>query len=79
MKRAKRKPSPRTATAIDAYIGARMRERRQALGISQAALGQELGVTFQQIQKYETGRNRVSATRLFESLQSIERLDVVDV
>jgi transcriptional regulator with XRE-family HTH domain len=43
-----------------------MRERRQALGISQVGLGKILGVSFQQIQKYEDGRNRVSAGRLFD-------------
>jgi transcriptional regulator with XRE-family HTH domain len=62
MKKAKRKP--RSPTAIDAYIGVRMRERRVALSMSQADLSKELGVTFQQIQKYEKGVNRVSAARL---------------
>jgi DNA-binding XRE family transcriptional regulator len=65
-KKAKRKSaSQRSASAIDEYIGARMRERRQALGISQVNLGQTLGVSFQQVQKYENGTNRVSAARLF--------------
>jgi transcriptional regulator with XRE-family HTH domain len=65
MKKAKRKSSPRSASAIDKYIGARMRERRLALNMSQEQLGRELGVSFQQIQKYEGGVNRVSAARLF--------------
>ena len=65
MKKAKLKRDPRRATAIDAYIGARMRERRNALGISQADLAHTLGVSFQQVQKYEDGTNRVSAARLF--------------
>jgi DNA-binding XRE family transcriptional regulator len=52
---------PRLATVI----GARMREQRFALSMSQERLGQELGVSFQQIQKYESGKNRVSAARLF--------------
>jgi DNA-binding XRE family transcriptional regulator len=66
MKKAKRtSASPRSANAIDLYIGARMRERRHALGISQADLAHTLGVSFQQIQKYEKGVNRVSAARLF--------------
>lgn len=43
-----------------------MRERRIALDISQVELGKRLGVSFQQIQKYESGRNRVSAGRLFD-------------
>jgi transcriptional regulator with XRE-family HTH domain len=57
---------PRRPTAVDAYIGARMRERRDTLGLSQRQVGEMLGVTFQQIQKYEKGVNRVSAARLFE-------------
>jgi transcriptional regulator with XRE-family HTH domain len=48
-----------------------MRESRRALGITQERLG-ELGVTFQQIQKYESGRNRVSAARLFEICEALE-------
>jgi DNA-binding XRE family transcriptional regulator len=66
VKRAKpRKFAPRSASAVDRYIGARMREQRLELNMSQAQLGEELGVSFQQIQKYETGKNRVSAARLF--------------
>ena len=64
MKKAKKKVSPRTATAVDAYIGAQIRDRRTALGLSQEALGRKLGVSFQQVQKYEGGANRVSASRL---------------
>ena len=72
MKRAKKKASPRAATPIDAYIGARMRERRAALGLPQAALGEKLRVSFQQIQKYESGANRVSAARLFEICEALD-------
>ena len=61
-----KKASPRTVSAVDIYIGARMRERRLALNLSQAGLGEVLGVSFQQVQKYEGGKNRVSAARLFE-------------
>ena len=43
-----------------------MREGRRALNMTQEGLGEKLGVTFQQIQKYESGRNRVSAARLYE-------------
>ena len=71
MRKAKRKRSPRTPTTVDAYIGARMRERRRAINMSQADLGEILGVTFQQIQKYESGRNRVSAARLFEICKAL--------
>ena len=72
MKKAKRKSvSPRSSNAIDEFIGNRMRERRQALGISQTNLGKTLGVSFQQIQKYESGRNRVSAGRLFDICKAL--------
>jgi transcriptional regulator with XRE-family HTH domain len=67
MKKSKaKKTSPRSINAVDIYIGARMRERRLALNLSQADLGEVLGVSFQQVQKYEGGKNRVSAARLFE-------------
>ena len=48
-----------------------MRERRLALNISQNQLGKDLGVSFQQIQKYESGRNRVSAGRLFDICKAL--------
>jgi transcriptional regulator with XRE-family HTH domain len=48
----------------DANVGRRVKMRRMMLGKSQSALGEACGVTFQQIQKYETGKNRVSASRL---------------
>jgi DNA-binding XRE family transcriptional regulator len=67
VKKAKRKTkSPRSPGAIDEYIGARMRESRRALSMTQESLGELLGVTFQQVQKYEKGSNRVSAARLFD-------------
>jgi transcriptional regulator with XRE-family HTH domain len=66
MKKVKRKKdAPRKATVIDAYIGERMRERWQVLKMGQADLAKALGVSKQQVQKYETGHNRVSAARLF--------------
>jgi transcriptional regulator with XRE-family HTH domain len=65
MKKAKRKTSPQRVSVVDKYIGARMREQRLVLKMSQAQLGKELGVSFQQIQKYEMGVNRVSAARLY--------------
>lgn len=54
--------SPNT---IDQHIGARIRARRLALGISQDKLGEALGLTFQQVQKYEKGTNRVGGSRLY--------------
>jgi transcriptional regulator with XRE-family HTH domain len=49
---------------IDRYVGSRLRMRRMMLGISQGKLGKALGVTFQQVQKYEKGTNRISASKL---------------
>lgn len=49
---------------IDIYVGSRIRFRRNFLGLSQEKLGEQLGITFQQIQKYEKGMNRVGASRL---------------
>ena len=53
------------------FIGKRMRELRNANNISQVELGRELGVSFQQIQKYEKGVNRVSAARLFDICKAL--------
>jgi transcriptional regulator with XRE-family HTH domain len=73
MKKAKRKTkSPRASSAVDQYIGARIRGGRRAINMTQANLGEKLGVTFQQIQKYEKGRNRVSAARLFVICEALE-------
>ncbi|OCW55897.1 helix-turn-helix domain-containing protein [Hoeflea olei] len=55
----KKKPNP-----IDIHVGSRVRLRRTMLGMSQEKLGEALGITFQQIQKYEKGTNRVGASRL---------------
>jgi transcriptional regulator with XRE-family HTH domain len=54
------------ASPIDAHVGARIRLRRTLLGMSQERLGEALGLTFQQVQKYERGVNRVGASRLFD-------------
>ena len=51
---------------IDAHVGARLRQRRTLLGMNQTKLGGAIGVTFQQVQKYERGANRISASRLFD-------------
>jgi len=58
--------------AVDAFIGARVRLRRLMLGMSQEELSNQLGVTFQQIQKYEKGVNRISASRLFELSHALD-------
>ena len=52
------------ANAIDVHVGLRIRAARLAAGLSQERLGHQLGVTFQQVQKYEKGSNRVGASRL---------------
>lgn len=57
-----RKPNP-----IDIHVGSRVRMRRKLMGVSQEKLAEALGLTFQQVQKYERGVNRVSASKLFES------------
>jgi transcriptional regulator with XRE-family HTH domain len=51
---------------VDIHVGARMRQRRSLLGMSQTAVGDAVGLTFQQIQKYERGSNRMGSSRLFE-------------
>jgi transcriptional regulator with XRE-family HTH domain len=65
---AARRSSARTQD-IDRYVGARMRERRIMLGLTQQQLADLIGVTYQQAHKYERGINRVSAGRLFEVAQ----------
>ena len=60
------------SNVVDAYVGARLRVRRVMLGLSQGKLGQLLGVTFQQIQKYEKGSNRISASRLRQAAHALE-------
>ena len=57
---------------LDLALGLHIRERRKALGISQAALAMALGITFQQIQKYERGFNRVSFSRLVLIAQALD-------
>lgn len=56
---------PLDADPIDLHVGARLRQRRTEVGISQEQLGKATGLTFQQIQKYERGINRVSASKLY--------------
>ena len=80
-------------TKIDAHVGARIRLRRTLLGMSQEQLGDAMNLTFQQIQKYERGANRIGSSRLyqlsqvlnvpisyfFDDLPAIERADDLSV
>ena len=62
-----RPAAPRAGSGpIDIHVGSRVRLRRTLLGMSQEKLGEAIGLTFQQIQKYERGANRISASRLFD-------------
>ena len=58
--------------AIDMHVGKRVRLRRTLLGMSQEQLGTELNITFQQVQKYERGANRISASRLWDISQILD-------
>ena len=62
-----RQPNP-----TDLHVGARIRMRRKILGVSQERLAEDLGLTFQQVQKYERGANRVSASKLYEIARSLQ-------
>jgi transcriptional regulator with XRE-family HTH domain len=56
----------RRSTPVDAYVGRRLKQRREDLNMSQERLAEMLGISFQQVQKYERGLNRVGASRLFQ-------------
>lgn len=60
------------ARRVDAYVGGRIRERRTELGLTQENLATALQISYQQVQKYEAGTNRVSAGRLFEIARKLE-------
>jgi transcriptional regulator with XRE-family HTH domain len=72
MPRKKKKPQEAygwatgTPHPVDVHVGQRLRLRRKLAGLSQTELGEKIGVTFQQLQKYESGANRISASRLFD-------------
>jgi transcriptional regulator with XRE-family HTH domain len=68
-------PNKKQPNPIDTHVGSRVRLRRMMLGMSQEKLGENLGITFQQIQKYEKGTNRIGASRL----QHIARVLTVPV
>jgi len=63
---------PATPHHVDRHVGRRLRLRRQLLGLSLERLGERLGLTFQQIQKYERGTNRLGASRLYEAARALE-------
>ncbi|MEO1250121.1 MAG: helix-turn-helix transcriptional regulator [Pseudomonadota bacterium] len=63
------KPQPGSPHPVDTHVGGRIKLRRNILGMSQEKLGKAIGLTFQQVQKYEKGTNRVGASRLFELSQ----------
>src|SRR5215210_7469283 len=60
------RPKTETPNPIDVRVGARLRLRRNMLGLSQEKLGEMIGLTFQQVQKYERGANRIGASRLYQ-------------
>jgi transcriptional regulator with XRE-family HTH domain len=64
--------SAKAATDIDAVVGRNVRIRRMAKGFSQTQLAKRLGITFQQVQKYEKGRNRIGAGRLARIAQVLD-------
>lgn len=74
VKRGRGRGAARTAKdiAVDAHVGARIKLRRSLLGMSQVKLAQAVNLTFQQIQKYERGANRVGASKLWQIAQVLE-------
>uniref|UniRef100_A0AB74UNH7 Xre family transcriptional regulator n=1 Tax=Caulobacter phage BL57 TaxID=3348355 RepID=A0AB74UNH7_9VIRU len=58
---------------VDLYVGQRLRNARKAAGHSQGDLAEALGITFQQIQKYERGANRISSSKLYEAAQFLKQ------
>ncbi len=67
----KKRASKGTADPIDRYVGSRVRVRRLGVGMSQTKLGQAIGVTFQQVQKYENGANRFGASNLYKMAKAM--------
>ena len=62
----------RSPNPVDVHVGDRIRRRRRALGISQDRLAEQLSLTFQQVQKYERGANRVSASKLYQIASALQ-------
>jgi transcriptional regulator with XRE-family HTH domain len=57
---------------IDSYVGKKLKEKRKQFGLTQTDLSKQVGISFQQIQKYETGQNRISASMLFKMSNILE-------
>ena len=72
LKRRGGRPKIDTPSPVDAHVGGRLRLRRTLLGMSQEKLGNAVGLTFQQIQKYERGANRIGASRLFDMARALD-------
>ena len=66
IRRISRRRIPGVADPVDVHVGSRVRLRRTLLGLSQERLGEAVGLTFQQIQKYERGANRIGASRMYD-------------
>ena len=62
----------KNSNPIDVHVGQRLRQARKQAGLSQTALGRALGITFQQIQKYENGSNRLGSSRLWHAASSLD-------
>jgi len=71
-RRGRRRVAENGPDPIDMHVGARLRERRVSLGISQTVLAEHMGLTFQQIQKYERGANRLSASALWHAAEAVD-------
>ena len=71
-RRTKKQPSRKGPHPIDVHVGSRVRLRRNLLGMNQTKLGKAIGFTYQQIQKYEWGVNRVGASRLFHLSRALD-------
>ncbi len=63
--------APREPNYVDIYVGTRLRMRRKLLDLSQEHLANSLGITFQQVQKYERGTNRISASKLYIAARTL--------
>ncbi len=70
--RPRRKSAPTAFNPIDVHVGARLRARRTLLGLSQTVVADSIGLTFQQLQKYEKGANRISGSRLYDLSQILD-------